>query len=136
MKAILATLFLTAVAPAVGQEGASLAQYLRSPDRTHTLVDPRTIELKDDSDQFVNRRNFVRYESSRWEQMWLDNVDRWATEKTICAELNTPAQMEYMHDFLTLLCSARYEAPHNHWCIIDDAYRPLWYNTANRTSYE
>ena len=134
MKAILATLFLTAVAPAVGQEGASLANTLRN--QNHVLIDPRTIELKDDSDQFVNRRNFVRYESSRWEQMWLDNVDRWATERTICAELNTPAQMEYMHDFLTLLCSARYEAPHNHWCIIDDAHRPLWYNTANRTTYE
>jgi hypothetical protein len=136
MKAILATLFLTAVAPAVGQEGASLGtNNLRNPN--HVLVDPRTIELKDDSDQLVvNRRNFVRYESSRWEKMWLDNVDRWATERTICAELNTPVQMEYMHDFLALLCSARYEAPYNHWCIIDDAYRPLWYNTANRTTYE
>ena len=134
MKAILATLFLTAVAPAVGKEAASHARYLRSPE--HTLVDPRSVEFKDDSDQFVNRRNFVRYESSRWEQMWIDNVDRWATEKTICAALNTPEQMKYMHDFLTLLCSARYEAPHNHWCIIDDEDRPLWYNTANRTTYE
>ena len=135
MKAILATLFLTAVAPAVGQEGASLANTLRN--QNHVLIDPRTIELKDDSDQYtVNRRNFIRYESSPWEQLWLDNVDRWATEETICAELNTPDQMNYMHDFFTLLCSARYEAPHNHWCIIDDEHRPLWYNTANRTTYE
>jgi hypothetical protein len=45
MKAILATFFLIAVAPAVGQEAASLARNLRKPDRT--LVDPRSIELKD-----------------------------------------------------------------------------------------
>lgn len=63
-------------------------------------------------------------------------MDRWAQEKTICAELNSPEQMVYMHDFLTLLCSARYAAPYNNWCVIDDEYRPLWYNTANRTMYD
>jgi hypothetical protein len=101
------------------------------------MVDPKTVELKDDSDQYiVSRRTFVRYESSKWEQLWLDNVDRWAEDKTICEELNSPAQMQYMHDFLTLLCSAHYEAPYSNWCIIDDEHRPLWYNTADRTKYE
>jgi hypothetical protein len=133
MKAIVAALLLASAA--VAQEEESLTRYLRA--QSFIAVDPKTVELKDDSDQYiVNRRSFVRYESSKWEQIWLDNVDRWAQEKTICAELNSPEQMVYMHDFLTLLCSARYAAPYNNWCVIDDEYRPLWYNTANRTMYE
>jgi hypothetical protein len=134
MKAVVtALLFLSTVAAQEDEE--SLTRYLRA--QSHIVVDPKTVELKDDSDQhLVSRRTFVRYESSKWEQLWLDNVDKWATDKTICEELNSPAQMEYMHNFLTLLCSARYEAPYTNWCIIDDEHRPLWYNTADRTKYE
>lgn len=134
MKAgVTALFFLSTVA--AQQEEDSLSRYLRA--QSNIVVDPKTVELKDDSDHYVvSRRTFVRYESSKWEQLWLDNVDRWAQDKTICEELNSPSQMKYMHDFLTLLCSARYEAPYNNWCIIDDEHRPLWYNTADRTKYE
>lgn len=131
MKPFLPT-FLFSVAFA---QEESLARYLRA--QSHVGVDPRTVELKDDSDQYTqDRRSFVRYESSPWEQIWLDNIDRWGQDEVVCEELHTPAQMRYMHDFLTLMCSARYEAPHDNWCIIDDEHRPLWYNTADRTAYE
>ena len=135
MKACFLAILLTSTAVAQQQDDEPVARYLRA--QSFVAIDPKTVELKDDSDQYiVSRRTFVRYESSKWEQLWLDNVDRWAKDKTICEELNTPEQMKYMHDFLTLLCSARYEAPYNDWCIIDDEHRPLWYNTADRTKYE
>lgn len=114
--------------------GTASAEYLRQS--SVVSIDPKTVQLKDDSDQFKDRRRFVKYESSQWERIWLDNVDRWANDETICAELNSPGQMPYMHDFLNLLCSAKYAAPYDKWCIIDDEHRPLWYNTANRTTYE
>lgn len=81
-------------------------------------------------------RKFVSYTSSPWEQLWLQNVDLWAKKRSICKVLHSPEQSQYMHDFLNLTCSARYEAPYDHWCIIDDAFHPMWYNTANRESYE
>lgn len=128
-------LFTFLFASVTAQEPESLARYLRA--QTHVGVDPKTVELKDDSDQYTqDRRSFVRYESSEWEQQWLDHVDGWAHDEKICEILNSLEQQRYMHDFLALTCSARYEAPYNNWCIIDDEHRPLWYNTANRTHYE
>lgn len=81
-------------------------------------------------------RKFVSYTSSQWEQLWLQNVGLWTKRQSICKVLQSPEQSPYMHDFLNLTCSARYKPPYDHWCIIDDAFQPMWYNTANRDSYE
>jgi hypothetical protein len=136
MKTFSSILLLIFSAPfAFGQEQneESPQRYLRY----HHSVDPRTVEIKDDSNPpYVDRRSFLRYESSEWEKIWLDDVDKWASEEKICEELNTPPQMKYMHDFLKLTCSAYYQAPYDNWCIIDDEHRPLWYNTINTTTYE
>ena len=131
----LPALFLLTTPIVFAQQDKSEARYLRS--NTHISLDPRSVQLKDDSEKGAPlRRRFIRYESSPWEKLWLDNIDQWAKEKTICEQLNTPVQMSYMHDFLSLLCTAHYAAPYNNWCIIDDENRPLWYNTANRGTYE
>ena len=82
----------------------------------------------------VNRRKFVSYHSSKWEQLWLDNIEEWSEEKTICKALSQ--QKEYIHDYLNLLCTSRLPVPFNNWCVIDDGLHPLWYNTANRKSLE
>jgi len=82
-----------------------------------------------------NRRKFLSYESSEWEKLWLEKVDHWATHTQICQVLRNN-QQNYIHDFLNLTCTSRYEAPFDHWCIIDDEYHPLWYNTANRNEFE
>jgi hypothetical protein len=133
MFSLLSLLLTTTIV--VAQQDKLESRYLRS--NTHIALDPRSVQIKDDSDKGApSRRRFIRYESSPWEKLWLENVNQWAKEKTICEQLNTPVQMSYMHDFLSLLCTAHYAAPYNNWCIIDDENRPLWYNTANRGTYD
>jgi hypothetical protein len=38
-----------------------------------------------------------------------------------------------MHDFLQLICTSKVKPPYDNWCIMDDEYRPLLYDTTNRT---
>ena len=81
------------------------------------------------------KRRFISYTSSKWETMWMDNVNQWAESKQICdVLLNDQAQM--VHDFLNLTCTSRYVGEFSNWCIIDDEYHPLWYNTANRHEFQ
>jgi hypothetical protein len=83
-----------------------------------------------------SRRKLVSYTPSAWEQMWLDSVDRWAVNHTICEHLMSPEQSRYLHDFLNLSCTTRYAAsseyPGDLWCIIDDGLKPFWYDTADQ----
>jgi len=117
---------------------AQSQQYLRQ-----LAYDPKSLETKEVTkavgavvqyDQ-PNRRKFLSYESSEWEKLWLEKVDHWATHTQICQVLLVE-QQNYIHDFLNLTCTSRYEAPFDHWCIIDDEYHPLWYDTANRNKFE
>ena len=82
-----------------------------------------------------NRRKFVSYTSSEWEFMWLKNADKWTEANVIC-DILWGAHREFVHEFLDAVCTSRYHAPHNQWCLIDDEYHPLWYNTANRETFQ
>lgn len=65
--------------------------------------------------QTRRRRRFISYHSSAWEQDWLDNVDEWSqTWKTMC-EITTKHDLERIHDFLNVTCTAWYPPPYNHW---------------------
>jgi len=110
--------------------------YLRHILTTKSL-DPKMLEIKSDGpNPGTNRRKFLSYTSSTWEFQWLANVGKWEEEQSICEILHLDMQSDYIHDFLTLTCSARYKAPHDNWCIIHDEFQPLWYNTANRDTFE
>jgi hypothetical protein len=76
-------------------------------------------------------RKFVSYTPSKWEQLWLDNVDEWAKAKKIC-DVILVDQAEFVHDFMKLTCTSFVG---DKWCRMDDAYRPLWYNTDDRTKF-
>ena len=100
-------------------------------------LDPKTVAVKDDHQESKSRRRrkFLSYQSSPWEQLWLDNVDAWAQDQSICDQLLGP-QANLVHDFLNLTCTARYLPPHDNWCMVYDNFQPMWYNTANRNMFE
>jgi len=109
---------------------------IRSSSRRNLVVDPKTVELKTHNHHKHNpRRKFVSYTSSEWESTWLLNVNRWASAGKICDVL-LHYQSAYVHDFFNATCTARYPPPNDHWCIIDDTYRPLYYNSAERHHFE
>jgi hypothetical protein len=77
-----------------------------------------------------NRRKFVSYTSSEWEQLWLDHVDEWQEKQQICQVLLND-QLDYVREFLTSMCTSRYLPPNENWCKIDDTLYPLWYDSAS-----
>jgi len=81
------------------------------------------------------RRKFVEYQSSKWETLWLENVEKWGREQSICQVL-FEGQQAYLHDYLEVLCTSRLESPYEKWCVIDDGDIQLWYNTENRSELE
>jgi len=97
-----------------------------------------TLLTSSSSSSKKNRRKFVSYTSSEWEKDWLEHVTEWTDAKAICDVMMNPASKSfaYMHDFLNATCTSRYEFPYSNWCVIDDEYRPMYYNTANRNTFE
>jgi hypothetical protein len=79
----------------------------------------------------LQHRKFVSYTPSKWEQLWLDNVDEWGKGRKIC-EVILGEQKDFVHDFLNLTCTSFVG---DKWCRVDDAVRPIWYNTADRTQF-
>ena len=63
------------------------------------------------------------YHSSPWEQLWLDNIERWQHGK-ICAALEQ--QQPQLRAFMNATCSARTDTA---WCLLDDSVHQLWYHT-------
>ena len=100
---------------------------------TH-LLDPKTVNMKSTGGG-LNRRKLIHYQSSEWESMWLENVEQWASSESICDVLNSPVHSRFAHDFLNATCTSRYLPPYDDWCIIDDEYRPLYYNSAKRDTF-
>jgi len=99
-------------------------------------VDPKSVQIKENV--VVERpktRRFLAYHSSEWEIMWLHNVDEWASQKKICQVLMED-QADYVHTFLRYTCTSFYAPPYSDWCVIDDGYRPLWYNSGNQKEFE
>ena len=75
------------------------------------------------------RRKLVSYTPSKWEQLWLDNVDEWTTARKVCDVILVA---EFVDNFLNLTCTSFVG---DKWCRMDDTYRPPWYNTADRTKF-
>lgn len=65
------------------------------------------------------------YHSSKWEQLWLDNIKQWQDHQ-ICEVLSK--QKEQIHAFMKDTCSASTDTD---WCLIDDSVHQVWYNTKN-----
>eukprot|EP00540_Astrosyne_radiata_P009728 CAMPEP_0116840616 /NCGR_PEP_ID=MMETSP0418-20121206/10461_1 /TAXON_ID=1158023 /ORGANISM="Astrosyne radiata, Strain 13vi08-1A" /LENGTH=766 /DNA_ID=CAMNT_0004470937 /DNA_START=167 /DNA_END=2464 /DNA_ORIENTATION=- len=77
---------------------------------------------------FKNRRKFVRYESSPWEQIWLDNISKWEKERTICKQLDS--QVEQLRKFLRLTCTLRSGegTSEGEWCGANDTLSTIWFD--------
>ena len=130
---------------AADAKGATAAEIVNvSPAKTAStaLTDPKTVEVKRSVQEAKkhdvskkSKRRFVKYESSYWERLWVEQVDEWAKEHKIC-EILLGEQAQMVHDFLNGTCTSRYLPPHDSWCMIDDEYRPLWYNSGNRDEFE
>ena len=73
------------------------------------------------------RRKFVSYQSSKWEEMWINDIGVLEKDRTICQRL-IKNETDYLHDFLTATCTSRFPPPFDSWCVIDDTYVPLYYN--------
>ena len=71
------------------------------------------------------QKNKISYHSSRWEQLWLDNIERWQHHK-ICEALSE--QTKQLRIFMKDTCSA---STNTDWCLIDDSVHRVWYNTKN-----
>jgi hypothetical protein len=84
---------------------------------------------------FINRRKLIQYESSAWEKLWLTNIKKWASSRKICERL-VDDQDILIRRFLNATCTAWAPPPFDHWCIMDDAHRPVWYNSANFSHYQ
>jgi hypothetical protein len=82
-----------------------------------------------------NRRKFVSYTSSEWEQLWLDHVDEWQEKQQICQVLLND-QLDYVREFITSMCTSRYLPPYESWCILDDTIYPLWYDTNSTEGFK
>jgi hypothetical protein len=69
------------------------------------------------------KRPTKTYYSSKWEQLWLDNIEQWQDHQ-ICEALDE--QKEQIHTFIKDTCSATTDTD---WCLIDDSVHQVWYNT-------
>ena len=65
----------------------------------------------------------------------LDGVEEWGQTKDICRVL-IYEHASLVHDLLELTCTSRMPPPYQNWCVMDDSFRPLWYNTANREGFD
>lgn len=81
-----------------------------------------------------NTRKFISYQSSDWELMWLDNVEQWSQSDNLCKVLLNE-QASIVHDFLNMTCTSRMPEPHSSWCIINDDFHGLWYNSDDRSDF-
>eukprot|EP00548_Thalassiothrix_antarctica_P005656 CAMPEP_0194136470 /NCGR_PEP_ID=MMETSP0152-20130528/6486_1 /TAXON_ID=1049557 /ORGANISM="Thalassiothrix antarctica, Strain L6-D1" /LENGTH=226 /DNA_ID=CAMNT_0038833143 /DNA_START=244 /DNA_END=924 /DNA_ORIENTATION=+ len=103
---------------------------------TKTMSSSNVVDEPISSSTIKNSRKFVSYTSSEFELLWLNHVTEWTDSKAICDVITSTNYSPYMHDFLNATCTSRYLYPYANWCIIDDEYRPMYYNTANCDTFE
>jgi hypothetical protein len=83
-----------------------------------------------------NRRRFVSYEPSPWEQQWLDQIDNIMSSQSLCKSLLWPElEVNKMHDYLQLICSTRAEENWK-WCYYEDRQHFMWYNSENHGKFD
>jgi len=83
-----------------------------------------------------NPRKFVSYTSSRWEEIWLANIDDWQKSESICDVMLSPEHVKFMYDFLKSTCTNGFQDPYSNWCMIDDEMHPMYFNTDNHDKIE
>jgi len=70
-------------------------------------------------------KRFLRYTSSPWEQLWLDNIGEWqGSLGSLCSAVNSQAAQ--IHAFLNSTCAVHYDDPI--WCALDDTVQTMWLN--------
>lgn len=80
-------------------------------------------DVRTDSDVRTARR-FVKYTSSEWEQLWLDNIAVWEKNRQICQQLKS--QVDYLRSFMKVLCTHIY--PQTPWCSVNDGVsQTIWW---------
>lgn len=102
-----------------------------SSDKHHQNAHPKPPHLHKSGS---NTRKFISYQSSDWELMWLDNVEQWSQSDNLCKVLLNE-QASLVHDFLNMTCTSRMPEPHSSWCIINDDFHGLWYNSDDRSDF-
>jgi len=75
----------------------------------------------------------VNYTSSLWELLWLQNIQKWEKERTICVHVFSSEQALFLHKFQLSLCTHHIE--NSDWCAVVDpyAYSSYFYNKENHT---
>ena len=71
-----------------------------------------------------NGRTFLGYTSSAWEEEWLNNLDAWQDERSICDHVLSTNEWPKMMKSLEATCN-RFpveEEGKSPWCIMDDNY--------------
>mmetsp|Transcript_20149 Transcript_20149/g.28681 ORF Transcript_20149/g.28681 Transcript_20149/m.28681 type:complete len:350 (+) Transcript_20149:317-1366(+) len=99
----------------------------------NTVPSSLPLQVKESHTKKKIRRRFLNYTSSQWESMWLQNISQWEKDRSICENLQSSEQAEYLHKFQTTLCTHHPLA--SAWCAVDDpyAYARYLYNTVDRT---
>jgi hypothetical protein len=87
-------------------------------------------ELEDDPNiapSEPNRRRFVSYQQSEWEQYWFNQLSRFTAASELCKEIMNSPQLE---EYLDLLCITRAPEPHEKWCYFHDYNAHfMWFNS-------
>jgi hypothetical protein len=81
------------------------------------------------------RRRFVSYQPSVWEMFWLKHIEALSESRLVCHVL-LDDQLQYLRQYLEILCNRRLQSPYENWCVIDDGYAPLWFNLQNENRLE
>jgi hypothetical protein len=82
--------------------------------------------LKDNDRDVPTARRFLKYTSSQWEQLWLDNIHVWEKNRQICQQIQS--QVQYLRSFMKVVCTHIY--PNTNWCSVDDSVSNhiWWFN--------
>ena len=76
-------------------------------------------EAEDDLARKRSRR-FLNYTSSQWELMWLENIQVWEKNRTICENVLSSEQEPFLRKFQETICTHHIED--SSWCAVQDPY--------------
>jgi hypothetical protein len=84
-----------------------------------------------------NRRKFISYTPSPWEDGWTSGIENLVNSRMICRTLlHGKHQTARMHDFMDMICMARAEPPNENWCYYHDHNHYLWYDSQERNMFK
>eukprot|EP00590_Aulacoseira_subarctica_P011128 CAMPEP_0172430060 /NCGR_PEP_ID=MMETSP1064-20121228/52917_1 /TAXON_ID=202472 /ORGANISM="Aulacoseira subarctica , Strain CCAP 1002/5" /LENGTH=427 /DNA_ID=CAMNT_0013175851 /DNA_START=94 /DNA_END=1377 /DNA_ORIENTATION=+ len=90
-------------------------------------------QLAEDDSAKKSSRRFLNYTSSQWELMWLENIQEWEKNRTICENVLSSEQEPFLHKFQETICTHHIED--SSWCAVQDPYEgtSYLYNKVKRT---